>query len=114
MLEDLAENEKDKYATFWKEFGKVFKEGLNIPCGIVHGNGGVYADGSPLVAMTMDAPRALIASHVEPEVIDEKCENCGKPMALKRGRFGQFLACTGHPEFKTTRKIAQGAQAALA
>ena len=28
MLEDLAENNKEKYATFWKEFGKVFKEGL--------------------------------------------------------------------------------------
>src|SRR3989449_4453494 len=38
----------------------------------------------------------------------ERCENCGKPMALKRGRFGQFLACTGYPECKTTRKIAQG------
>ena len=38
----------------------------------------------------------------------EPCENCGKPMALKRGRFGQFLACTGYPECKTTRKIIQG------
>jgi DNA topoisomerase-1 len=38
----------------------------------------------------------------------EPCENCGKPMALKRGRFGQFLACTGYPECKTTRKIASG------
>ena len=28
MLEDLAENQKEKYATFWKEFGRVFKEGL--------------------------------------------------------------------------------------
>ncbi len=27
LLEDLAENQKDKYATFWKEFGRVFKEG---------------------------------------------------------------------------------------
>jgi DNA topoisomerase-1 len=36
----------------------------------------------------------------------EPCENCGKPMTLKRGRFGQFLACTGYPECKTTRKIA--------
>jgi molecular chaperone HtpG len=27
MLEDLAENQKEKYATFWKEFGRVFKEG---------------------------------------------------------------------------------------
>jgi DNA topoisomerase-1 len=40
------------------------------------------------------------------EAEPEPCENCGKPMALKRGRFGQFLACTGYPECKTTRKIA--------
>jgi DNA topoisomerase-1 len=39
------------------------------------------------------------------EAIEEACENCGKPMAMKRGRFGQFLACTGYPECKTTRKI---------
>ena len=28
MLEELAENQKEKYATFWKEFGRVMKEGL--------------------------------------------------------------------------------------
>ncbi len=28
MLEDLAENQKDKYATFWREFGAVLKEGV--------------------------------------------------------------------------------------
>jgi molecular chaperone HtpG len=28
MLEDLAENQKEKYTTFWKEFGRVLKEGL--------------------------------------------------------------------------------------
>jgi molecular chaperone HtpG len=28
MLEDLAENHKDKYASFWKEFGSVLKEGV--------------------------------------------------------------------------------------
>ncbi len=27
MIEDLAENHKDKFATFWNEFGAVFKEG---------------------------------------------------------------------------------------
>jgi DNA topoisomerase-1 len=26
-------------------------------------------------------------------------------MVVKRGRFGQFLACTGYPECKTTRKL---------
>src|SRR5437870_12964288 len=46
------------------------------------------------------------AADAEPE----PCENCGKPMALKRGRFGQFLACTGYPECKTTRKIATGSK----
>jgi len=43
------------------------------------------------------------------EAEPEPCENCGKPMALKRGRFGQFLACTGYPDCKTTRKIIAGA-----
>ena len=28
LLEDLAENQKDKYITFWKEFGQVLKEGV--------------------------------------------------------------------------------------
>ncbi|HWN97636.1 MAG TPA: topoisomerase DNA-binding C4 zinc finger domain-containing protein, partial [Blastocatellia bacterium] len=42
------------------------------------------------------------------EAAEETCENCGKPMAMKRGRFGQFLACTGYPECKTTRKIQKG------
>jgi DNA topoisomerase-1 len=42
----------------------------------------------------------------------ETCENCGKAMQLKRGRFGQFLACTGYPECKTTRKIMKSGQAA--
>src|SRR5881296_2737069 len=36
----------------------------------------------------------------------EPCENCGRPMTLKRGRFGQFLACTGYPECKTTKRLA--------
>jgi molecular chaperone HtpG len=28
LLEDLAENQKEKYATFWAEFGRVLKEGI--------------------------------------------------------------------------------------
>ncbi|MGZ9129782.1 MAG: molecular chaperone HtpG [Candidatus Binatia bacterium] len=28
MIEDLAENDKEKFATFWKEFGRVIKEGV--------------------------------------------------------------------------------------
>jgi DNA topoisomerase-1 len=40
----------------------------------------------------------------EPET-DEVCENCGKPMAVKNGRYGKFLACTGYPDCKTTKPI---------
>ncbi len=36
---------------------------------------------------------------------DEKCELCGKPMVIKSGRFGQFLACSGWPECKNTKPI---------
>jgi DNA topoisomerase-1 len=42
---------------------------------------------------------------VAPEVPEQNCEKCGKPMAVKRGRFGYFLACTGYPECRNTKKI---------
>jgi len=32
------------------------------------------------------------------------CEECGRPMALKRSRFGTFYGCTGYPECKNIRK----------
>ena len=35
----------------------------------------------------------------------EYCENCGRPMVLKKGRFGQFFACSGYPDCKTTKQI---------
>ncbi|MCU1268671.1 MAG: topoisomerase [Acidobacteria bacterium] len=37
----------------------------------------------------------------------EACELCGKPMQLKRGRFGPFLGCTGYPECRNIRKISK-------
>src|SRR5215211_2178695 len=38
---------------------------------------------------------------------DEKCENCGSPMVIKLGRFGQFLACSNYPECRTTREVSK-------
>jgi DNA topoisomerase-1 len=44
---------------------------------------------------------------------DEMCDKCGSPMVLKRGRFGQFLACSAYPQCRNTRRITQsGAVAA--
>jgi DNA topoisomerase-1 len=41
----------------------------------------------------------------EAPATDEVCEKCGKPMAIKRGRYGQFLGCTGYPECKNIKKM---------
>ena len=38
---------------------------------------------------------------------DEICKTCGKPMVIKVGRFGVFLACTGYPECTNTRELEQ-------
>src|SRR5574340_1038786 len=35
---------------------------------------------------------------------EEYCENCGRTMVLKRGRFGQFMACSGYPECKYVKQ----------
>ncbi len=34
---------------------------------------------------------------------DQTCPTCGRPMVIKMGRFGKFLACTGYPDCKTTK-----------
>ena len=39
------------------------------------------------------------------EPTDIICEKCGKPMVIKMGRFGKFLACSGYPECKNTKEI---------
>ncbi len=49
---------------------------------------------------TEEMPRVRIE-----EPTDEICELCGKPMVIKTGRFGQFLACTGFPECRNTRPL---------
>jgi DNA topoisomerase-1 len=40
-----------------------------------------------------------------PEMEELACEKCGRPMVLKRGRFGEFMACSGYPECRNTKKI---------
>lgn len=42
---------------------------------------------------------------IEDELTDEICELCGKQMAIKHGRFGEFLACSGYPDCKNTKPI---------
>jgi DNA topoisomerase-1 len=78
------EDELDEVASGEREWPPVVKE--------------FYDPLEVAVAAAADAPR------VEQET-DEICEKCGKPMIVRWGRFGQFLACTGFPECKNTRPI---------
>lgn len=42
---------------------------------------------------------------VEPVVSEEKCEKCGKPMLIKEGRYGKFLACSGYPDCRNNQPL---------
>ncbi len=42
------------------------------------------------------------------EPTDKRCEKCGRPMVLKKGRYGDFLACSGYPECKNTQSLNAG------
>jgi DNA topoisomerase I len=49
--------------------------------------------------------KAAAAPRVEEET-DERCEKCGRPMVVRWGRFGRFLACSGFPECRHSRPLA--------
>ncbi|HOU51372.1 MAG: type I DNA topoisomerase [Smithella sp.] len=63
--------------------------------------------GYPECKNTMNATKNENGDIVAQEAptTDEVCELCGKPMAIKRGRYGQFLGCTGYPECKNIKKM---------
>lgn len=53
------------------------------------------------------ADKAIEKVTIEDEPTDEVCELCGKPMVIKHGRFGEFMACSGYPDCKNTKPIVQ-------
>jgi DNA topoisomerase-1 len=135
MEEELDEVEEGKMTwvqaldEFYKKFGKDLKKASknmeNLKAQEIPTDEVCEKCGSPMVKKwgqfgsflacsaypecknTKELPKEESATAETPaaDAEPEPCENCGKPMALKRGRFGQFLACTGYPECKTTRKI---------
>jgi DNA topoisomerase-1 len=47
-----------------------------------------------------------IIEREEPEIREDiKCEKCGKPMAVRKGRYGKFLGCTGYPRCRNIKGI---------
>ena len=55
-----------------------------------------------------DEDGTIIPLKDEPEPTDFKCEKCGSKMVKKRGKFGEFLACSAYPECKNTMPIPTG------
>jgi DNA topoisomerase-1 len=83
MEKELDEVEEDKHK--WLDVVKEF-----------------WKDFSQTVDVAKDAAKVPLP---EPEPVGEDCPNCGKPLVKKRGRFGEFIACTGYPECRYTRAI---------
>ncbi len=51
------------------------------------------------------AEKQMTRVKIADEPTDEVCEKCGRPMVIKLGRFGRFLACSGFPECRNSRPI---------
>lgn len=59
----------------------------------------------PFSSTLQAAEQAIARVEIEPEMAGEDCEECGKPMLIKHGRFGKFLACSGFPGCRNSRSI---------
>jgi DNA topoisomerase-1 len=59
----------------------------------------------PFSRMVAEAEGKMADVRVQAQETGEVCEACGKPMLLRVGKRGPFLACSGYPECKTTRPV---------
>jgi DNA topoisomerase I len=69
---------------------------------------GATRDAEPVIAQDGSAASQTSGDGEEEP---EACELCGKPMQLKRGRFGPFYGCSGYPECRNIRKISKSGKA---
>jgi DNA topoisomerase-1 len=42
----------------------------------------------------------------EPQLLEEKCPDCGRPLQKRTGRYGEFIGCSGYPECKYIKRDA--------
>ncbi len=64
----------------------------------------------PFKANLREKEETLTKKAITEEKTDEVCDKCGKPMVIKTGRFGRFLACTGFPECRNTKQLTKNAE----
>jgi len=65
----------------------------------------IYEFYQPFALTLAQAEEQIGKVQIEDEVSEEICENCGRNMVIKMGRFGKFLACPGFPECRNTRPL---------
>lgn len=57
-------------------------------------------------AETLEQAEARIGKvQIEDQVSEEVCEQCGRHMVIKMGKYGKFLACPGFPECRNTKPL---------
>lgn len=92
----------------------ILCERCGSPMAIRYGRGGQFlaCTAYPACKNTKDYMRDSVGKvvPVPKQEVDsgETCEKCGRPMVIKKGRFGEFLACSGYPECKNTRPLSTG------
>lgn len=60
----------------------------------------------PFVKNLREKDKSLVKDEIiKPEVLEEKCPDCGKPLLIRHGRFGKFIACSGYPDCKYSRPL---------
>ncbi len=61
----------------------------------------------PFTDTLKQAERTMERVRLKDEPSDETCEKCGRPMVIKLGKFGKFLACSGFPDCRNARPLLQ-------
>ncbi len=60
---------------------------------------------TPFEKSLQRASRLMNKVKLADELTEEICPKCGKPLVIKSGRYGKFLACSGYPECKYTKSF---------
>jgi len=66
----------------------------------------------PFHTLIEDKEKSVTRQEVTQEQLEEKCPKCGKPLAIRLGRRGRFIGCTGYPDCDYTRNLNEDAEQA--
>jgi DNA topoisomerase-1 len=94
------------------EFTANFEEKLDeIEEGNVPWRRVIHEFYTPFAKSLEEAEEKIGKVQIEDKVSDEICENCGRNMVIKMGRYGKFLACPGFPECRNTKPLLEQIEA---